>query len=188
MTFDQNELIDDLVARCQKGQEGLERMKTASLESLNYKEDEKTWSVLECIEHLNRYGRFYLPEIDRRMQKGKDLKTTGSFKSGVLGNYFAKSVSPKETLNTMNTFSNMNPNNSDLGMETLEEFEGQLTEMIGLLEAARHLSLKRIKTAISISKVIKLRLGDTFRVVIYHNDRHLVQAKKALNLATSRAE
>ncbi|MEO9077333.1 MAG: DinB family protein, partial [Gelidibacter sp.] len=33
-------------------------------------------------------------------------------------------------------------------------------------------------TAISISNLIKLKVGDTFRVVVYHNERHLVQANR----------
>ncbi len=185
MTFDQNELIDDLIARCKNGLKELEVFKATPVEVLNHKETNEKWSVLECLEHLNRYGRYYLPEITRRMKEGKNLKTNGRFKSGVLGNYFAKSVMPKEKLNTMNTFTNMNPNNSTLSMDTVNEFGDQLNQLIDLLEEVRSLNLKRIKTNISISKFIKLRLGDTFRVVIYHNDRHIVQAKRALEVATS---
>ena len=37
--------------------------KTLSLEKLNQKQDDSSWSVLECLEHLNLYGDFYLPEI-----------------------------------------------------------------------------------------------------------------------------
>jgi hypothetical protein len=39
----------------------------------------------------------------------------------------------------------------------------------------------QIKTSISISSFIKLRLGDTLRLVVYHNWRHLIQAKNACN-------
>ncbi len=51
-----------------------------------------------------------------------------------------------------------------------------------LLEQSRDTNLTKIKTSISISKWIKLRLGDTFRIVIYHNLRHITQVKKILNL------
>src|SRR5690606_41809639 len=47
-----------------------------------------------------------------------------------------------------------------------------------LLEASKRVDLTQVKTSISISKWIKLRLGDTLRVVIYHNRRHIVQALK----------
>lgn len=45
---------------------------------------------------------------------------------------------------------------------------------------AQQVSLNKTKTGISISTWIKLKLGDTFKVVIYHNKRHIVQALKAL--------
>jgi hypothetical protein len=47
-----------------------------------------------------------------------------------------------------------------------------------LLDKAKNVSLGKTKTGISISKLIKLKLGDTFRFVIYHNIRHIEQAKR----------
>ena len=51
--------------------------------------------------------------------------------------------------------------------------------------ASKNVNLDKIKTAISISKLIRLKLGDTFRVLIYHNERHIKQAEKVLHEATS---
>jgi len=36
---------------------------------------------LECIEHLNRYGDFYIPEITKRIKTGKSTTTSSPFKS-----------------------------------------------------------------------------------------------------------
>lgn len=87
---------------------------------------------------------------------------------------------PKEKLNKMKTFQSMNPAGSQLGTEVLEKFLKQQEELLALLEKAKTVDLAKTKTAISISKLIKLRLGDTFRVVIYHNYRHIVQADNCL--------
>ncbi|MCB0641832.1 MAG: DinB family protein, partial [Phaeodactylibacter sp.] len=35
--------------------------------TLNFKPDSTSWSILECLEHLNRYGDFYLPEVERQL-------------------------------------------------------------------------------------------------------------------------
>jgi len=156
-----------------------EKLQLLSEEQLNFKPHDKSWSILECIEHLNRYGRFYIPEIRERMNASTH-KTSTEFKTGVLGDYFAKSMLPKEKLNKMKTFKNMNPNNSDLDIDVLNEFLNQQKEILVLLKEAEQANLTKIKTGITISNLIKLRLGDTFRVVIYHNLRHIVQAKKVL--------
>ncbi|NVK03512.1 MAG: DinB family protein [Flavobacteriia bacterium] len=147
--------------------------------TLNKKPSPESWSALECFEHLNRYGRFYLPEIENRIQSATPAKGT-QFKSSWLGEYFAQSMLPKEKLNKMNTFKNMNPAGSNLSVSAVEEFIEQQNRMLRLLHNARQVDLKKVKTSISISKWIKLRLGDTFRVVIYHNLRHLEQAKRAI--------
>jgi hypothetical protein len=80
----------------------------------------------------------------------------------------------------MKTFKDKDPYGSDLDKATIEKFNKQQEQLLDLLSKAAGVSLTRTKTAISISKLIKLKLGDTFRVVIYHNQRHLVQAQKAL--------
>ena len=158
----------------------IENLQKLAFETLNFKPDADSWSVLECVEHLNKYGRFYIPEIRKRI-KTSTHQPSEIFKSGLLGNYFAKSMLPKDKLNTMKTFKNMNPNHSKLDVSVLDDFLHQKEEMLQLLEDAKTVNLTKTKTAISISNLIKLRLGDTFRVVIYHNLRHIVQAKKVVD-------
>lgn len=175
----QNELIEDLIERTKYCLNEAEKLLQNDLKTLNHKQDEKSWSALEAIEHLNRYGDFYLPEIKQRMENDSRPKLI-TFKTGKLGNYFAKSMLPKEKLNKMKTFRSMNPLNSQLGKSTLEKFIQQQQTMLELLKIARQKDLTKIKTSITISKFIRLRLGDTFRVVIYHNQRHIEQAKRAV--------
>lgn len=155
------------------------KFKSLSLDDLNNRSTPDAWSALECIEHLNRYGEFYLPAIYTALNNSSHLSRK-YFKSGILGNYFAQSMLPKEKLNKMKTFTSMNPAGSELGMEHLDKFIAQLQRMKSLLIEAESADLQKIKTPISISKWIKLRLGDTFRVVIFHNERHILQAQNAL--------
>ena len=173
-------LIQDLVKRTKEHLNQVERYRQLRLEELNWKENKDKWSVLECIEHLNRYGDFYIPEITRRIQNQSPAATAPTFKSGWLGNYFAESRLPKEKLYKMNTFKSMNPSGSELDKEVLDKFIRQQKQLLEVLEKSSTLNLSKIKTAISISNWIKLRLGDTFRVLIYHNYRHMVQAEKIL--------
>ena len=172
-------LITELIEKTRQNINHAETLNLQPINELNWKADKDTWSVLECIEHLNLYGDYYLPEIEQRITKSTS-KPEIYFKAGILGDYFAKILSPKEKLNKMKTLKDKNPNGSHLDKTTLERFLIQQEKMLELLDRARSLSLNKTKTGISISKLIKLRLGDTFRVVIYHNERHMVQAIKAL--------
>lgn len=175
-----NELIEDLISRTKSTLNAVDEFRNSSQKELNWKENPESWSVLECLEHLNLYGDFYLPEIRRRIQEAKARGASPEFKSGLLGNYFAESMLPKEKLNKMKTFKDKNPAGSRLDKTVLSRFIEQQKEMLELLKKAREVNLTKVKTSISITKLIKLRLGDTLRVVIYHNQRHVVQAQNVL--------
>lgn len=157
-----------------------EKFQLLKLEQLNKKQNDTSWSILECLEHLNLYGDFYIPEINKRMQESNSTPNE-NYKSGLLGNYFAKSMLPKEKLNTMKTFKNMNPNGSSLDSSIIDRFLKQQSALLEILKIAETKNIQKIKTSISISNLIKLRLGDSLRVVVYHNKRHIAQAKRNLN-------
>ncbi len=159
------------------------------IDQLNYREREDSWSVLECIEHLNRYGRFYIPEITNRLKVyHARTRTDGAkkyyFKSGLLGGYFLKSMLPKENLKKMATFQSMNPIHSQLDLSVIKEFLDQLEELSQLLNQINGNELSKIRTSISITTLIKLKLGDTFQFVINHILRHLVQVENCIKSST----
>ncbi|WP_420571037.1 DinB family protein [Kordia sp.] len=182
MVSTSQQLLQNLLELTRENLNAAESFKNQPIENLNWKQDAKSWSALECIEHLNRYGDFYIPELTTKISTSKH-KSAEVFKSNWLGKYFSKTVSYSENLNKMKTFKSMNPLNSKLSIETLEKFINQQHQIIELLDKAKLVNLDKTKTAISISKLIKLKLGDSFRVVIYHNERHIKQAEKALKLA-----
>lgn len=172
-------LLQSLSKTTEANIKAVEKFKNETNAVLNWKEHPESWSALECIEHLNRYGDFYIPEITKKINLCKH-KSSEIFKSNWLGNYFSKAVSYQEDLNKMKTFKSMNPLNSKLDRDTIDTFLNQQQQIIELLDRAKDINLDKTKTSISISKLIKLKLGDTFRVLIYHNERHIKQAEKAI--------
>ncbi len=176
-----NDLISELKARTEGAIQEVSKFSTLSMDELNHRNTPNSWSILECLEHLNRYGNFYLPEIGTRLNKAQ-TSNNEVFNSGWLGNYFAMSMLPNENgkLNKMKTFKSMNPIHTRLGEDVVARFLSQQKLMLGLLSRAERVDLNKVKTSISISKWIKLRLGDTLRVVVYHNQRHIKQASKVL--------
>ena len=56
----------------------------------------------------------------------------------------------------------------------------QQRQILALLDQAKGVNLDQIKTGISLTKWIKIKLGDTFRVLIYHNQRHIKQAERVI--------
>lgn len=155
----------------------VEKLKNYDLRTLTWRENETSWNMLECLEHLNLYGDFYLPQIESNIRESK-TKADPEFKSGWLGNYFAKSMLPKEKLNKMKTFKDKNPLNAKLDKMVIDKFIDQQIKLLGLLNESRKVSLNKVKIPTSISNLIALKLGDTFQFFINHIIRHLHQVER----------
>ena len=91
MTITSEKLIQDLIERTRININQAEKFSLLSTEKLNWRAENDSWSILECFEHLNLYGDFYISEIKKRIENS-NTQPKENFKSGLLGNYFAKDV------------------------------------------------------------------------------------------------
>lgn len=176
-------LLDDLSASTQKILDHTaSQLETLSSSQLNWKPASDQWSILECLQHLNLYGEFYLPAIQKAIRQGKPAPAKHVFKSGLLGNYFAQSMLPKagKVTNKMKTFKDKDPQRSQLPAHVLATFIQQQKDFLRLLQEARRVDLNQAKTPITLTSWIQLKLGDTFRFVINHHLRHFVQIETLL--------
>jgi hypothetical protein len=182
------QLIQSLIEQTKQIVAQVELLKEKEELLLKWKPSQNQWNILECLEHLNLYGDVYFPEIRNAILKSNS-KRDENFKSGWLGNYFAESMLPKAKLNKMKTFKNKNPIETNLDIYTIDRFLNQQWQLIDLLNDALHVSLNKVKVKTSISQLIQLKLGDTFRFIINHNIRHLKQIegieKQYLNLKST---
>lgn len=146
---------------------------------LNGKPSPSAWSILECLEHLNRYSSFYLPAVERHLIKNKDKKAP-AFKSGIIGNYLVKMVIPGHS-KKMKTFSEMDPAGSHLCNEVLEVFIQNQHQLLKQLDRSKNKDLNATGIAVTFTNLIKLKLGDALRFMVYHNQRHIQQAVNNLD-------
>ncbi|MGL2966291.1 DinB family protein [Flavobacterium sp. XGLA_31] len=168
------QLTESLLEQTRQILNQVEKLKNYDLHTLTWKENATSWSILECLEHLNLYGNFYLPQIENKI-KSSTANFEAEFRSGILGNYFAKSMLPKQKLNTMKTFKDKNPLNAKLDKNVIDKFMNQQIKLLELLNNSRNVSLNKVKIQTSIASFIKLKLGDTFQFYINHIIRHLAQ-------------
>lgn len=154
-------------------------------ELLQYRPAEGSWTVLECLEHLNLYGDFYLPEIEKSMLAQQHSPARSTFRPGIIGNYFAglMKVSEHKKLKKMASPKDKNPIHAQPGITSLDRFLKQQERWTKLLNMAAAADLGKTKTAISLTSLLTLKLGDTFRFCIYHIERHVLQAENVLKQA-----
>ncbi len=180
MKIKSSELIEDLRDRTKNAIESAEIFKSLSDEQLNQRNSPESWSILECIEHINLYGEFYLNEFENRILKSS-FPNSEFHKTGIIGNYSANSMLPKDgkTSMKMKTFEHMNPINSELSSTILDKFIKQQRHFLQLLDQAEKVNLTITKCSLTI-KGLKFRLGDALRFYAFHNERHIIQAQKIL--------
>lgn len=178
--MNQNALINDLQERTRKMIQVAMGFRELPSKTLNAKSSPRTWSILECLEHLNRYGDFYLPELEEKLLRAKHRNKDLPFKSGWFGEKTVQDMLPKDDqARKMKTFSSKDPAGSALTLTTIDRFIKQQQQMLHLLNTAKKIDLSSINTRITLP-LIKFKLGTTFRFVIYHNERHMWQANKTL--------
>ncbi len=177
MQKERKELLQELSQQVAAAVNTVNGFKSLTEEQLNFKKSVESWSILECLEHLNLYGDFYLKEIEKQILAAPKNEKAKSFKSGWLGNYFANSMLPKNgKVNKMKTFKKMDPANSNLPLTTIDRFLKQQEHLQTLLKLAETVDLTKTTTGITLTSLLRFRLGDTFRFFINHIERHVLQA------------
>jgi hypothetical protein len=147
------------------------------------------WSIAQVLEHLNIYSRYYSAAIEKKLHLNQ-TEPNEIFTPGWLGNYFTNLMQPKNGVITkkMKAPKNAIPSPQPNGIKMLEEFIGHQHHFLNLLQIAKKANLDYIRIPISLTQLVKLKLGDTFRFVVAHEQRHFVQIKnvvKAVSLYQS---
>jgi hypothetical protein len=108
--------------------------------------------------------------------------TYPTFRSGIIGNYFTNLMQVKNgKLTKMSSPKDKNPIHSNIPEGIVERFINRQKEMLQLLDRAQKANLTKVRIPITIYPWLKLKLGDTFRFSVAHNERHVLQAMEVLN-------
>lgn len=176
------DLLDALTKRTEENLRFAEGFLALPSEALHLRPRLDAWNALECLAHLNYYSDYYLPEIRKQIGKTKYKGAQPTFTSSWLGNKFAAGMKPGEKMRKVSTPKGANPKNfpHPVTEAALPEFIAHQKDTLELLRMAANVDLTRTKTGTSLTELIRLRLGDTLRVVIYHNWRHMEQARRAV--------
>ncbi len=151
--------------------------KPLSLQQLNYKPGADSWSILECLEHLNRYSRFYLPRLQEAISGAAPTKTDQNIAYSWLGKYSINFVKPGNGKKNK-TLKHMNPNNSLLTSQVLEEFLRHQETVKALLVKAQQKDLNKKTIAIEFMRFIKMKTGEALEFLVLHQQRHIGQAQR----------
>lgn len=164
----------------------LEQVAPLSTAQLTWKKDSVSWSIQEILAHLNEYALYYNEVISRRIDKTRFREPRQTFISSPLGRSAWSSMKLGNARNVKRKLRSPRQYNPTLNKEIILEnsvanFIQHQKELIGIVQKAANVSLRKVRIPISISKLIRLRLGDALMFVIYHNERHVQQVLSVIN-------
>lgn len=151
------------------------------------------WSAVQCLEHLNTYGRFYLPALDEAITRAerRNSKPASLFRSSWVGAWFTRLMEPGadgQLRSRMKSPKGHLPSVQPEIAPVLSEFIQQQEQMENLLLRAAKVNIRQIKVRTSLSGLIKLSAGDTFCFLTAHIRRHILQAEKAISSRLQQVE
>lgn len=152
----------------------------------NWRKDSESWNINEIFAHLNEYAHYYHPTFLSRIEKTRYKEPKDIFISSPLGRSAWKSMKLGNAKNIKRKFKSQRAYNplvtpTMVSGHDVEEFETGQYDLLTIIDKANTVNLRKVKVPISISKIVRLRLGDALLFVIYHNERHMQQALNILN-------
>jgi hypothetical protein len=145
-----------------------------------------TWSCSEVIQHMNAYASHYHPTLLKKMKSEENEQPVPVFVSSPLGASAWKSMRLGNAGNIRRKFKTpklFNPAKNKLLVRTnfLEECEQHQKVLLTILDQAKKVNLRKVKISWSLSRLIRLRLGDALMFIVYHNRRHQQQLMNILS-------
>lgn len=137
------------------------------------------WSALECLGHLNRYAAHYLPRLEEKAGRAPE-RDRQEFKPGLLGKPFARAMHVSGRSKPMRSPGKMNPLGAVLDRAVVDEFVAYQRRYAGVVESLEGRELRGSRIPVSAFPIVRLHLGDMLYTLVWHNERHVAQAREAL--------
>jgi hypothetical protein len=185
-TFTSHKLLADLTLITQENLVTVEKkISFFSDEQKSWKPNNYTWSLFEIFAHLNEYAKYYHPVFLEKIEKTKFNNSKENFVSSPLGRSAWRSMKLGNAKNVKRKFKSpkgYNPSNDKhlISGRDIKDFVEKQKELLTILKKSEEVNLRRIKVPIFISRIVRLRLGDALMFCIYHNERHVEQARKLI--------
>lgn len=140
------------------------------------------WSINEVLAHLNSYAAYYYEQFDVKIERTKFRNSKEEFTSSPLGRSAWKSMKLGNAKNIKRKFKAPKSHNPSIESSLVHADEPQRfidsqERLLRIIEKAGSVNLKKVKVPISISKMVRLRLGDALLFVTYHIERHMQQVQ-----------
>lgn len=155
---------------------------TLTDKQLRWKPAPDRWSIVECLQHLNLAERFYIRNIQHKVDKLGLLQnnpTDQPLESDWVGKALLFAVDPQVKIKLPAPgMIRPRPAAELVPADVLSQFLDLQTLLRTLLDKSIYLDWNREKVATLFGNWLKIRLGDAFLMLVAHTERHMKQAMR----------
>lgn len=159
----------------------LEGITQLNKNQINWRASGNSWSAGECFEHLLRMNEYYIIHFEKASgSTANNFNFQSKFKSTLGGKFVLVGVKPDQKFKAK-TSRKYNPLNSDIDPGIVEKFLKQHEIIKSLIKKCRGADLNKIRIASPFTKLLKYNIGEAFMIIMLHDQRHILQAKKVID-------
>jgi hypothetical protein len=151
---------------------------------LNWKPAAKSWSIAQCLDHLITINSLYFPVFEkmRSADVSASIRERYSPFSGFFGRYLIRILSPEYGKKTK-TSKKAYPSNSSIDAGIAERFaEHQEKLSDHILKISPEFDLKTTIITSPLMSFVTYSLDDCLTILAVHEERHLLQAKRVMEV------
>jgi len=145
---------------------------------LNWKPGAERWSVAQCFDHLLNSNMGYFPIIESVLAGRKQtLWESMPVLPGLAAKLLLKSLDPAST-RKLKAPKRFEPAQSDISPSVINDFVDQQGKLVDRMKATEPLNLEKIIITSPALGAITYSLMNADRVIVVHEQRHFLQAKR----------
>jgi len=148
-------------------------------EQLNWRPDERSWSIAQCLDHLNVTDRIYLAPMLHAIEKARKAGSVrrGPLRLGFLGRWFVSTMEPPPK-RRLPAPGKLVPALRKGRAELIEDWRRTQAELSAVLHKAAAVDLNATRFVNPFVRMIRFSVGTGFQVIAAHERRHLWQAEQ----------
>jgi len=170
-------LLTDLQGRIQQHCQSVDELfYRLDHDTLMWQPKPKEWNILQCFDHLNLTHDYYTPRITEALSRpqpaaaGHDDYTPSFW--GRIYMYFA--FNPQYSFPTAAVITPA----AVVSREVFSLYRLKQMALLQVLEQVEAIDIRQ--TPVAIEKGIRFNLGDCLKILVYHDDLHINQARRVL--------
>lgn len=146
-------------------------------EQLRWKPSPKSWSMLECLDHLIVSDTKYYPKLEAVISRHKPVGIEKEVQWNWMGRWLVNGVNPANMKRIpAPTVFQPSKDKNFVPSEVINAYKEDIENLRSWLKKFEGYDLNSIMISSPVLFLIRLNLSSVFQIFVYHHHRHLGQA------------